>query len=42
MNNAMKYRKIIEWERLEMSSRKLQDIKGTFHARLKDDKGQKQ
>ena len=27
-----KYRKIIEWERLEFSSRKL-DTKGTFHAK---------
>ena len=28
-----KYRKIIEWERLEFSSRKL-DTKGTFHAKM--------
>ena len=33
MNNAKKYRKTIEWERLEISSRKL-DIKGTFHAKM--------
>ena len=33
MNNAMKHRKTIEWERLEISSRKLQ-IKGTFHAKM--------
>ena len=33
MNNAKKQRKIIEWERLEISSRKL-DTKGTFHAKM--------
>ena len=31
--NAKKQRKIIKWERLEISSRKL-DTKGTFHAKL--------
>ena len=31
--NAKKQRKTIEWERLEISSRKL-DIKGTFHANI--------
>ena len=30
--NAKEKRKTIEWERLEMSSRKLTDAKGTFHA----------
>ena len=30
MNNARKWRKTIEWERLEIFSRKW-DIKGTFH-----------
>ena len=33
MNNAKKWRKTIEWERLEISSRKL-DTKGTFHAKI--------
>ena len=33
MINAKKWRKTIEWERLEISSRKL-DIKGTFHAKM--------
>ena len=33
MNNAKKQRKTIEWERLEISSRKL-DTKGTFHAKM--------
>ena len=33
MNNAKKKRKTIEWERLEISSRKL-DTKGTFHAKM--------
>ena len=33
MNNAEKLMKTIEWERLEISSRKL-DIKGTFHAKV--------
>ena len=30
--NPEKKRKTIEWERLKMSSRKLRDAKGTFHA----------
>ena len=30
MSNAKKYRKTIEWERLEISSR-IRDTKGTFH-----------
>ena len=34
MINAKKYRKTIEWERLEISSRKLRDTKGTFHAKM--------
>ena len=33
VTNAKKYRKTIEWERLEISSIKL-DTKGTFHAKL--------
>ena len=33
MINAKKQRKIIEWGRLEISSRKL-DTKGTFHAKM--------
>ena len=33
MNNAKKYRKTIEQERIEISSRKL-DTKGTFHAKM--------
>ena len=32
MINAKKYRKIIEWERLEIYSRKLD--KGTFHSKM--------
>ena len=31
--NAKKQRKTIEWERLEISSRKL-DTKGTFHTKM--------
>ena len=31
--NAKKQRKTVEWERLEISSRKL-DTKGTFHANM--------
>ena len=27
-------RKTIEWKRLEISSRKLEDINGTFHAKM--------
>ena len=34
MINAKKLRKTIEWERLEISSRKLRDTKGTFHAKM--------
>ena len=33
MNKAKKQRKTIEWERLEIPSRKL-DTKGTFHAKM--------
>ena len=33
MTTAKKYRKTIEWERLEISSIKL-DTKGTFHAKM--------
>ena len=33
MINAKKYRKTIEWERLEIASRKL-DTEGTFHAKM--------
>ena len=32
--NAKKYRKTIEWEQLEISSRKLEITKGTFHAKM--------
>ena len=42
MNDAKKYRKVIEWERLEISSRKLYNAKGIFHAKMgtiKDRKG---
>ena len=34
MITAQKYRKTIEWERLEISSRKFRDTKGTFHAKM--------
>ena len=34
MTNAKKQRKIIEWKRLEISSRKLRDTKGTFHGKM--------
>ena len=34
MKNSNKYRKTAEWERLEISSRKLEIIKGTFHANM--------
>ena len=34
MNNAKKHRKTIEWERLEISSRKLEIAKGTFQAKM--------
>ena len=33
MNSAKKYRKIIEWEKLEISE-KIRDTKGTFHAKM--------
>ena len=33
VTNAKKQRKTIKWERLEISSRKL-DTKGTFHAKM--------
>ena len=32
--NAKKQRKTIEWERLEISSTKIRDTKGTFHAKM--------
>ena len=32
MTNAKKQRKTIEWERIEISSKKFRDTKGTFHA----------
>ena len=32
--NAKKQRKITEWERLAVSSRKLKDAKGTFHIKM--------
>ena len=32
--NAKKQRKGIEWERLEISSRKIRDTKGVFHAKM--------
>ena len=32
--NAKKQRKTTEWERLEISSRKVRDTKGTFHAKM--------
>ena len=33
-NNAKKQRKTIEWGRVEISTRKVGDIKGTIHARM--------
>ena len=33
MTNAKIYRKIIEWERLDISLKKTGDTKGTFHAK---------
>ena len=42
MTNAKKKRKTIEWERLDISSRKIRDTKGIFHAKMgsiKDRKG---
>ena len=32
--NAKKQRKTIEWETLEISSKKIRDTKGTFHAKV--------
>ena len=34
MINAKKQRKTTEWERLEISLRKIRDNKGTFHAKM--------
>ena len=34
MISAKKYRKTIEWERLESSSRKLRDSRGIFHGKM--------
>ena len=34
MINAKKYRKTVEWERLEISSRKFEDTKEIFHAKM--------
>ena len=34
MISAKKKRKIIKWERLEISSRKLEIPRGTFHAKV--------
>ena len=35
MNNAKKYRKIVEWERLERDHfKKIRDTKETFHAKM--------
>ena len=34
MNNTKKQRKTIGWERLEVSSRKLEITKETFHAKM--------
>ena len=34
MNSAKKQRKTIEWEGPEISSRKIRDTKGTFHAKM--------
>ena len=39
MISAKKYRKTIEWERLKISSRKIRDTKGTFHAKMGSMKG---
>ena len=39
MINAKKYRKTIEWVRLEISSRKLEISKGIFHAKIGKIKG---
>ena len=40
MINTKKERKTVEWERLEISSRK-SDIKGTFHAKMGTKKDKK-
>ena len=32
--SAKKQRKTIEWEKLEISSTKIRDTKGTFHAKM--------
>ena len=34
MISAKKQRKTTEWERLEISSKKIRDTKGTFHAKM--------
>ena len=34
MINAKKYRKKIEWESLEITSREFSDTKGTFYAKM--------
>ena len=34
MISAKKQKKTIEWERLEISSRKLEITRGTFHAKM--------
>ena len=34
VTNAKKQRKTIEWERLEISSKKIRDTKETFHAKM--------
>ena len=34
MIDAKKSRKTIEWERLEIYSKKIRDTKGTFHAKM--------
>ena len=34
MISAKKYRKTTEWERLDISSKKIRDTKETFHAKM--------
>ena len=34
MINARKQRKTIEWESLKISSKKIRDTRGTFHAKM--------
>ena len=34
MNNAKKYRKIIEWKKNRDFFKKIRDIKGMFHAKM--------